>query len=131
MAAKLFRKRSYLPLWLELLLLPFAKLMYRVRSIRPENVPETGGLLLVANHLSFVDAVVLQLACRRPLRFLGHEGLKTSALFARLFRWSGMIAFSPRDAAGSARRILGSLKNGEALCLFGEGGISRHAEYFR
>ena len=131
MAAKLFRKRSYLPLWLELLLLPLAKLMYRVRSIRPENVPETGAVLLVANHLSFVDAVVLQLACRRPLRFLRREGLGTNALHEKLFRWSGMIAFSPRDAAGSARRILGSLKKGEALCLFGEGGISRTGELLR
>jgi acyl-[acyl-carrier-protein]-phospholipid O-acyltransferase/long-chain-fatty-acid--[acyl-carrier-protein] ligase len=131
MAIKLFRKRSYLPLPLEWLMLLFARLAYRVRARRPENVPGRGGVILIANHLSFVDAVVLQLACPRPLRFLGYEGLKANVFFEKLFRWSGMIGFSPRDPVGSTRRILHSLQAGEVLCLFGEGHISRIGELMR
>ncbi|AWI09922.1 AMP-binding protein [Ereboglobus luteus] len=131
MATKLFRKRSYLPLPLEWLLLPIVRLMYRVKTRRPENVPERGGVILIANHLSFVDAIVLQLACPRPLRFLGYEGLKANVFFEKLFRWSGMIGFSPRDPVGSTRRVLRSLQDGEVLCIFGEGHISRIGELMR
>jgi len=131
MAFNIFKKRAFVPLPLQWLVFPLARLFYRVRALHVERVPKTGGVILVANHLSFADAVVLQLASPRPLRFFGFQGLMANPFFNTLFRLTGMIPFSPRDAVGSTRRILDALQAGEALCFFGEGQISRIGELMR
>jgi len=131
MDINIFKKRSFAPLPLQWLLFPLARFMYRVRALHVERLPKTGGVILIANHLSFADAVVLQLASPRPLRFLGFQGLTANPFFATLFKLTGMIPFSPRDGVSSARRILGALQAGEAICFFGEGAISRTGELLR
>jgi len=127
----MFKKRSYLPLPLQWIFRPLFRLMYRVRALHVENLPENGGVVLVANHLSFADAVVLQLASPRPLRFLAFQGLMANPFFDALFKLTGIIPFSPRDGVSNTRRILGALKAGEAVCFFGEGAISRTGELLR
>ena len=64
-----FRRRSYLPVHLEFVASVIARLLYRVRTSGLEHVPASGGLLLIANHISYVDVVVLQLVFPRPIRF--------------------------------------------------------------
>ena len=49
-----------MPAWLEVPGLFLAGLLYRVRAIGADNVPAAGGAVLIANHLSYVDVVVLQ-----------------------------------------------------------------------
>src|SRR5438477_10182733 len=46
-----------------------ARLVYRVKAIGVENLP-SGGFLLVPNHITWVDAIILHLACPRPVRFV-------------------------------------------------------------
>ena len=66
--------------------------LYRLTTLGAERLPE-GGALLVANHLSYADVLVLQMACPRPIRFVGHEGLlKASWFFRWVFRLTGTIA---------------------------------------
>ena len=72
----MFRRRSFLPLYLELFAHLVARLLYRVRPSGLEDFPTRGGVLLIANHLSYVDVVVLQLACPRPIRFVAHHWLR-------------------------------------------------------
>lgn len=76
MSHPIFRRRSQLPYFLELIASLVARTLYRVRSSGAENIPVTGGVLLIANHISYVDVIVLQLTCPRPIRFVGHQGLK-------------------------------------------------------
>lgn len=119
-------KRSHLPLWLEIPLVFLAKMLYRVRVRGIENLPLTGGAILVSNHLSYVDGALLQLACPRPIRFMGYEGFaRTNWFFHWLFRLSGTIAVSPSKSLGSTRAALKYLQAGDLLCVFPEGGISR------
>src|SRR5262249_45939128 len=60
-----------LPNWLlRLVLWILTHVFYRVRSIGRGNIPRRSGALLVCNHMSFVDAVMLLAAARRPIRFL-------------------------------------------------------------
>ncbi len=103
-----------------------ARLFYRVRALNAERLPVTGGVLLLANHLSYVDVIALQLACPRRIRFVGHEALARSNIFYRwLYGFTGTIPISPHNALESTRRIVRELQEGEVILLFPEGSISR------
>ncbi|MGC4071883.1 MAG: AMP-binding protein [Nibricoccus sp.] len=125
MESPVFRRYSYLPRVVELLAVFIARLLYRVRARGEERVPETGGLLLLANHLSYADPVVLQLACPRRLHFVGYAGLKESRFMRLVFKLSGTIPISPTSSVEGMRRIIKLLQAGEVVCLFPEGEISR------
>jgi acyl-[acyl-carrier-protein]-phospholipid O-acyltransferase / long-chain-fatty-acid--[acyl-carrier-protein] ligase len=119
-------RRSYLPFWLEVPGMFLARLLYHVRSRGVENIPAQGGVLLIANHISYVDAVVLQLACPRPIHFVGYDGFQHAHWFAHwLFRVTQTIPISPRKSLNSTRRVLQALKAGAVVCSFPEGAISR------
>ena len=113
--AKLSRTRSagLLPQWLGRPLSWIARLLYNVSTSGLENLPERGGVLLVANHMSYVDGVVLQLACPRPIRFVGDDDYRRSHWFARrIFRLTGTIPLGPRSTLSGTRRILAALQAG-------------------
>ena len=125
MPLPVFRRRSHLPFLLDLIGTFLARMLYRVRSSGAENVPATGGVLLIANHISYVDVIVLQLACRRPIRYVGHWGLRRHPFFAWCFRVSGAIPISSKHPLDGLRAAVRGLKAGELVCLCPEGHISR------
>ena len=125
----LFR-RAYASGWLAWPCIWLGRLLYRVRSSGAERLPE-GGALLVANHLSYVDAVVLQMACPRPIRFVGHEGLTRNWFFRLAFRLTGTIPVAPDNALETMRRVSRSLQAGELVLLFPEGAISRTGQLMK
>ena len=111
-----------------LLWLP-AHLFYRIRVSGRENIPMTGPVLFVCNHVSFIDAFLVFLAQPRLVRFL------IWAPYTRL-PWLGFLLklarVIPIDGSAGPRAILKSLhaasealKQGEVICVFGEGGITR------
>jgi acyl-[acyl-carrier-protein]-phospholipid O-acyltransferase/long-chain-fatty-acid--[acyl-carrier-protein] ligase len=120
-----FRRRSQLPLVLELIASALVRLLYRVRTSGLEQFPATGGVLLIANHISYADVCVLQLACPRPIRYVGHRGLTRSAFFNWCFDVSGTIPISSRQPIEGMRAAVRALKAGEVVCLCPEGHISR------
>ena len=95
----------------------------RVRGL--DHVPPTGGLLVVANHSSYLDPAVLGRACPRKLHFL----IKKSVHETRGMRWffRGMdaipVAAGPQDT-GALRAALRLLDRGQAIGIFPEGGRS-------
>jgi acyl-[acyl-carrier-protein]-phospholipid O-acyltransferase/long-chain-fatty-acid--[acyl-carrier-protein] ligase len=108
-----------------------ARLLYRVRSRGAERLPE-GGALLVANHLSYMDAIVLQLACPRPIRFVGSEAfMKLNWIFRLAFKVTGTIPVSPTSALEATRHVSKSLKAGELVLIFPEGSISRTGQLMK
>jgi len=83
-------------------------------------------VLLVANHLSYVDPALIQSACSRRVRFVGSEAVRSSnRVFGWLYRVTGTIAISPDSALDATRRVVKALEAGEVVCLFPEGSISR------
>src|SRR5262245_7510784 len=92
MPLPLFRRRSTLPWPLELVASVMARVLYRVRSSGTEHFPPQGGVLLIMNHISYVDVIVMQLACPRPIRFIGHKGLRRHRFFNWCFEVTGCIA---------------------------------------
>ena len=53
-----------------LLLLPLIRLIYRIRVSDATNVPAHGGVLLIANHVTYVDSFIIYASCPRPVRFV-------------------------------------------------------------
>ncbi len=100
-------------------------LIYRVTIQGLENLPRTGGVLLVPNHLTYVDAVVLQLACPRPVRFLVHRTIYEIPWLNLVFRWIKAIPISETQAKEAIRLASERLTDGEVVCIFPEGELSR------
>ncbi|HXQ82058.1 MAG TPA: AMP-binding protein [Opitutaceae bacterium] len=119
------KKLSTLPLWIDAPVGLLARLLYRVRAIGVPHLPQTGGAVVIANHLSYMDVVVLQLACPRPLRFVAYSGPGTSRLLDWIFAKAGAILVSSDPSAQWLRSTVRVLNQGELVCVFPEGGISR------
>ncbi len=125
MSYPVIRRRSNLPFYLEIIARVVVRMLYRVRTSGLQHFPATGGVLLIANHISYVDVCVLQLVCPRPIRYLGHRGLKRSPFFNWCFDVSGTIPISSQQPLEGMRQAVKALKAGEVVCLCPEGHISR------
>lgn len=123
--------RSTLPWLIEVFIHLIARCLYRVRHAGARHLPE-GGAIITANHLSYADPVLLQMASPRPLRFVGYGGLKQRHWFFRLvFKLSGAIEISTDDALAATRAVIEHLKRGELVVIFVEGSISRTGQLMR
>jgi acyl-[acyl-carrier-protein]-phospholipid O-acyltransferase/long-chain-fatty-acid--[acyl-carrier-protein] ligase len=99
-------------------------LFYRVKTRGTENIPE-GGALMICNHLSYVDAVVLQVASPRPVRFIAFAGFAKNPFLRFAFRAAGVIPVTPNKPMKGIRLAWDAIKAGELVCVFPEGAISR------
>ena len=106
------------------------RFFYRVRSIGWEKVP-TGGALVICNHLSYVDAVVLQIAAPRPMRFIAFAGFVKNPVMRFIFRAAGVIPVTANKPMKGIRLAVEAIERGELVCVFPEGGISRTGQLMR
>ncbi len=93
------------------------------------NVPKTGGVLLVANHQSFIDPPVLGVQLERPVSYLGKSELFSNLILNWLFR--RLNAFPVRQGEGdigAVKETIRRLQEGRVLTLFPEGGRSVDGE---
>lgn len=110
------------------LVVTWFRLVYNPRIIDPDNVPATGGVLLVSNHYSYIDTLLIFCYCRRKVRFIAHRDYITSPVFAWAAKLINTIAFEPgdrRSVVEMIRKGRQALADGEVLCIFPEGGITR------
>ena len=104
--------------------------LYRFKVQGDEHVPTAGAAILVCNHVSCIDAVLLMAASPRPIRFIMDHRIFATPLLGTLFRLSRAIPIAPQRedpaayerAFAEARRVL---DQGDLLCIFPEGGITR------
>ncbi len=103
--------------------------IYRIRVEGRENVPETGGALFVCNHMSFVDGLLLIASIDRPIRFLIYKAIYDLPYVKPFAKIIGAIPISaeqrPREMLHSLREATNAIKNGEIVCIFAEGQITR------
>lgn len=119
-----------LPDWfLRLLLWFLTHTIYRIRVIGRDNIPEKGGALFVSNHMSFVDVLLLLASVDRPIRFVMFKGIYDNPVIKPFARMMGAIPisseFRPRDMIRSLRTASDAIRNGEIVCIFAEGQITR------
>jgi len=97
-----------------------ARLVYRVRAIGLDNLP-SGGFLLVPNHITWVDAIVLQLSCPRPVRFIIDEEFYRKPVLKLPLRMVRVIPIDRRKPREAIRRATEQIEAGQIVCIFPEG----------
>jgi acyl-[acyl-carrier-protein]-phospholipid O-acyltransferase/long-chain-fatty-acid--[acyl-carrier-protein] ligase len=120
-------RRPLLPL--RILVWVLAHTFYRIRVHGEENVPATGAALLVCNHVTFIDWLLLATVQRRPVRFVALAVYFRHWAFRPFLRWAGAI---PVDGDGAPKAIVqalheagAALARGELVCIFAEGALTR------
>ena len=108
-----------------------SRIVYRFKVRGDEHIPVQGAAIIVCNHVSFIDAVLLMAASPRPIRFIMDHRIFATPLLGALFRLAKAIPIAPQktdpavyeNAFAQARRVL---DDGGLLCIFPEGGITRN-----
>jgi 1-acyl-sn-glycerol-3-phosphate acyltransferase len=108
-------------------------IVYRFKLRGEDNIPTTGAAVLVCNHVSFVDAVLLMAASPRPIYFVMDHRIFKVPVLGWLFRLAKAIPIAPRkedeaayEAAFEAAAKV--LREGDLLAIFPEGAITRDGE---
>ncbi|HZE56324.1 MAG TPA: AMP-binding protein [Chthoniobacterales bacterium] len=110
--------------------LPFARLLYRVTATGRDALPE-GGFLLLPNHITWIDSIVLSLACPRPIRFIIDAGVYRNPILNPLLRAVSCIPITGRKAKDGMREAIARIRAGEIVCLFPEGELTRTGTLLR
>jgi 1-acyl-sn-glycerol-3-phosphate acyltransferase len=106
------------------------RVVYRFKVRGDEHIPVSGAALLVCNHVSFIDAVLLMAASPRPIRFIMDHRIFAMPVLGWFFRLAKAIPIaSQRDDPATyeqafvrARQVL---RDGDLLCIFPEGALTR------
>jgi 1-acyl-sn-glycerol-3-phosphate acyltransferase len=106
------------------------RIVYRFKVTGDEHIPTEGPAILVCNHVSFVDAVLLMAASPRPIRFIMDHRIFQIPVLGTMFRLAKAIPIAPQRedpvvyerAFAAARQVLA---DGDLLCIFPEGALTR------
>src|ERR1700736_965004 len=109
---------------------PLVRIFYRVRALGLEHLPD-GGCLLLPNHITWVDAVVLQLACPRPIRYIIDQEFYRKPALHPCLKALGCIPIDIRHSRSAIRAAAEKLAAGEIVCLFPEGQLTRSGTLLR
>jgi 1-acyl-sn-glycerol-3-phosphate acyltransferase len=110
-----------------------AHFLYRLRIVGNENIPREGPAVLVCNHVTFVDWLVLAVTTQRPMRFVMHHSFTRLPFTGRFFRDAKVIPIAgakenPEILEAAFARISKELKDGEIVCIFPEGQLTRDGQ---
>jgi 1-acyl-sn-glycerol-3-phosphate acyltransferase len=107
--------------------------MYRVKVIGHEQIPKTGAVVVVCNHVAFNDPLIVAGALRRPARFVMDHHIASTPLLSILFKQGKTIPIAPahENPALMERafaKIAQELREGELVCIYPEGKITKTGE---
>jgi len=109
-----------------------ANTAYRLKVVDADNLPRKGGALLVSNHVSFVDTIILSASTDRKIRYIGDKGYCNAFLLKPMAKLMGVLPVSaggnPEENAKSLRQATAAIEAGEVVCIFAEGQLTRTGE---
>ena len=97
------------------------KIYFRWRAFNPERVPLTGGVILAANHASYLDPPLLGSGVKRMINYLARQTLFRGPVGAILRSWQVVPVDRDGGSGRGLKTILDRLENGGAIILFPEG----------
>jgi 1-acyl-sn-glycerol-3-phosphate acyltransferase len=106
---------------------------YRIRLVHAERIPEQGAAVLVCNHVSYVDAVVIMAESPRPIRFVMDHRIFRTRFAGWLFRHAKAIPIAPAHEdpvmlTKAYETCAAALAEGELVCIFPEGKLTRDGQ---
>lgn len=103
--------------------------IYRLRVFDKTNIPRRGPVLLVCNHVSYVDWMLIWVACPRKVRFVAWAGWKKNPLLRIFLRVTNSIPIDgnsgPKTIVAGLRTIREALDRDEVICIFPEARLTR------
>ncbi len=107
--------------------------MYRVRVKHLNRIPKEGAAVLVANHVSYVDALLLSSVAKRPIRFVMYKPIYDLPVLNYIFKAAKAIPIisgfqDPEVLKAAYDEIAQALENGELVCIFPEGKLTKDGE---
>jgi 1-acyl-sn-glycerol-3-phosphate acyltransferase len=113
----------------------FLSFFYNIKKSNLQHIPDEGGCVLVCNHVSFYDALILSAAIRRPPRFVMYHTIFKTPILSFIFRTAKAIPIAPakEDSAlldKAYADIAQALADGEIVCIFPEGRITDTGEMY-
>jgi len=112
-----------------LLILILTHTIYRVRVLEKSKIPAEGPALLVANHASFVDHLLIMSCTVRPIRFMMHESFYHYRWLYPIVKWVGIMEVpqgKPKKLRQLFKKTHKMLRDGEVICIFPEGSITEN-----
>jgi len=101
---------------------------YRINVQGFDHMPSQGAVLMLGNHISWLDWAMIQIASPRPVLFVMDKGIYQKWYLKWLLDLFGVIPISGTSSKGALATINQHLKQGEVVCLFPEGSISRNGQ---
>ncbi|HYM30503.1 MAG TPA: MFS transporter [Candidatus Cybelea sp.] len=104
--------------------------IYSIKRVDLDRIPDEGAAVVVCNHVSYVDALIIAGSCRRPIRFVVDAPIYRMPVLNFIFRTAGAIPIAsqkrePETFENAFRRIAAYLRDGEVVCIFPEGMLTR------
>jgi acyl-[acyl-carrier-protein]-phospholipid O-acyltransferase / long-chain-fatty-acid--[acyl-carrier-protein] ligase len=101
---------------------------YRLNVVGLRNLPAQGGVLMLGNHISWIDWAMVQMASPRPVRFVMERGIYERWYLRRFLDFFGVVPISGGASREAIEAVTRLLDEGEVVCLFPEGTISRNGQ---
>ena len=114
---------------LRFLVVSLTRTIYRVKTRGAEHIPEEGAVLLLPNHVSWVDGLLISAATSRPVCFMISDAYYNKPVLKPLFKWMGYIPVPEKKTPKNVKATLDAgrqaLSEGKVVCIFPEGQITR------
>lgn len=107
--------------------------IYRMRNTNLHIIPKEGACVLVCNHVSFVDALIIAGYCKRNVRFVMYHKIFKMPVVGTFFKLANAIPIAPAHEdkqlmEGAFNQIANELENGKVVCIFPEGKLTPDGE---
>ncbi len=117
---------SYIPQSMVIFLISFLiSRRIKIDVVGLDNFPQSGGVLLLGNHISWLDWALIQMSLPRQVRFVMDRAIYEKWYLKAFLDFFKVVPISPRGAKEAAEKVKALLEAGEVVCLFPEGTISR------
>ncbi len=106
--------------------LTFLRIFYRQKVLHAERLPAEGGVLIVPNHVTYLDAFILTASSKRPIRFLMYDSYFKKAGLVRFFiKFFDTVPISEKRAKDAIQKAADAVAEGGVVCIFPEGQLTR------